>query len=58
MINNKLNKWIERAYNYCNLNSYDDDCIYKAIYKYKALRELNDNDIETIYNILRDRLGF
>lgn len=49
---------LERAYNYCNLNSLDDDCIYKAINKYKALRELSEDKQEEVYNYLVKRLGF
>lgn len=49
---------IDKAYNYCNLNSEDDDCIYKAINKYKALKDLTEDQQDKVYNILANRLGF
>lgn len=49
---------IERAYNYANLNSEDDDIIYKAIYKLKVLKHLDYNFIEAIYNYIADRMGY
>ena len=49
---------IEKAYNKANLNSEDDDCIYKAIYSYKILRELEQKEIDSIYEDISKRLGF
>lgn len=49
---------IERVYDYCNLNiGEDDDCIYKSIYKYKVLRELEQERIDEIYDEISSRLG-
>ena len=50
--------WIDKAYDYANLNSEDDDCIWKAIYKYKRLRELNEEQQQLVYDLLAERLGY
>lgn len=55
---NKVLKAIDKAYDYCNLNSQDDDCIWKSIYKYKALRELTEDQQEEVYDLISKRLGF
>lgn len=49
---------IERAYNFSNLNSEDDDCIDMAINKYKVLRELNKEQKEKVYEEIAKRIGF
>lgn len=49
---------IDKAYHYCNLNSEDDDCIYKSINRYKALRDLDNKQKDIIYEIIAKRLGF
>lgn len=55
---NKVLKAIDKAYDYCNLNSTDDDCIYKSINKYKALKELPSEKQDEVYEIIAKRLGF
>lgn len=50
--------WIDKAYDWANINSEDDDCIWKAINKYKRLRELNDEQQRLIYDLLAERLGY
>ena len=57
-MNNKISKAIEKAYNYCNTHSDNDDCIWMSIYRYKALRELSEENKEEIYDILSIRLGY
>lgn len=49
---------IEKAFNYANLNTEDDDIIYKAIYKYKILSSLDEKEIDEIYDYIAERLGF
>ena len=52
-----LSKAIEKAFDRCNLIG--DDCdISCVLYKYKAIRELPDNEIDKIYDDLAYRLGF
>lgn len=53
----KLEKAIERAFNKCNLIG--DDCdIYSVLYGYKAIRELPEAEIDSIYDYIVERLGF
>lgn len=52
-----IEKAIEKAFNKANLIGEDAD-LWGIIYGYKALRELSDEEQETIYNDLADRLGF
>jgi len=51
-INKKYDKWIQKAVDYANLNAEDDDIVYKAINKYKVLRELDDNKKDMVYNMI------
>ena len=50
----------QRAFDRCNLQNcyWGDIDIYKEMYKYKALRELPENEFEAVYNELAVRLGF
>lgn len=50
-------KAIERAFDRCNLIG-DEVDILKVIYQYKALRDLQDKEIDQIYEDIADRLGF
>ena len=52
-----LRKAIEKAFDRCNLIGEDCD-IYSVLYKYKAIRELPDDEISKIYDDLAFRLGF
>ena len=48
---------IEKAIDRCNLQG--DGCnIYAIMYSYKAIRELADDEIERIYDIIAGALGF
>ena len=53
----KLKKAIERAFDRCNLMGEDCD-IYSVLYSYKAIRELPENEIESIYDNFTKGLGF
>ena len=53
----KKEKAIERAFDTCNLIGENVD-ILQVIYRYKALRELPDAEIDQIYDEIADRLGF
>lgn len=53
----KLEKAIERAFDRCNLIGEDVD-IYKILYSYKTIRELDPDEIDKIYEDIADRLGF
>lgn len=55
--NPKLEKWVEKAFDKANLMGEDAD-IYEALYSYKAIRELDEEQIEALYDYLADRLGF
>lgn len=57
-LNKKYDRWIQKAIDYSNLNSDDCDIIYKAINKYKALRELTDNQKDEVYEIISNALGW
>ena len=48
---------IERAFDRCNLIGENVD-ILQVIYRYKALRDLPDEEIDQIYDDIADRLGF
>lgn len=48
---------IERAFNRCNLIGENVD-ILSILYKYKAIRDLPDDEIDQIYDDIADRLGF
>ncbi len=53
----KKEKAIERAFDTCNLIGENVD-ILQVIYRYKALRDLPDEEIDQIYDEIADRLGF
>lgn len=53
----KLEKAIERAFDRCNLIGENVD-IYKILYSYKAIRELDPEEIDKIYEDIADQLGF
>lgn len=53
----KLEKAIERAFFICNLDG--DECdIYSVLYRYKSIRELEPEQIDSIYDYIDERLGF
>ena len=55
----KLQQAIEKCFDRCNLDSNDESMdIYKHMYRYKAIRELPDDEFEKVYDELSDRLGF
>ena len=54
---NKIEKWIDRVFDNCNLIGYDVN-IYEEINRYKALRDLDEHDKDALYNQIADRLGF
>lgn len=53
----KLEQAIQRCFDRCNLEGENVD-IYKYMYQYKAIRELDDDDFEAVYDELAKRLGF
>lgn len=57
-MSSNINKWIDKAFDYANANSDDDDIIYKSIFKYKALRNLPEEDIDAIYSEIANRMGY
>lgn len=57
-LNKKYDKWVQKAIDYSNLNSDDCDIIYKAINKYKALRELPEAQKEEAYETISNALGW
>ena len=48
---------IERAFDACNLIGENVD-ILQVMYRYKALRELPEEEIDQIYDEIANRLGF
>lgn len=48
---------IAKAVDWANLNTDDDDCVWKAINKYKALRDLSEEQQATVYDLIVERLG-
>lgn len=56
--NKQILKAIQKAVDYCNLHSEDCDVIYKSIYRYKALRELSEDQQDEIYDIISVSLGY
>lgn len=50
-------KAIEKVFDRCNLIGEDVD-ILSIMYKYKAIRELPEEEIDRIYDEIADRLGF
>lgn len=54
-----LEKAIDRAFDTCNLSSDGDSLdIYAVMYRYKAIRELPDDEFEKVYEEISARLGF
>lgn len=52
-----LAKAIQRCIDRCNLIG--EGCgIYSIMYQYKAIRELSDDEIDTIYDEIAHTLGF
>ena len=50
-------KAIERVFDRCNLIGENVD-ILEIMYKYKAIRDLPEDEIDRIYDDIADRLGF
>lgn len=50
-------KAIERAIDSCNLIGEDCD-VYSVLYRYKAIRECPDEEIDKIYDLVTKSLGF
>lgn len=48
---------IERVFDRCNLIGEEVD-IYKEMIRYKALRDLPDDELDQIYDDIAHRLGF
>lgn len=53
----KLEKAIERAIDRCNLIGVSCD-VYSILYSYKAIRELPQNEVDKIYDMVVETLGF
>lgn len=53
----KLEKAIQKAFDRCNLIGEDVD-VYKVLYSYKAIRELDPDQIDKIYDEIVKDLGF
>lgn len=53
----KLEKAIDRAFDTCNIIG-DDVEIWAVMYRYKAIRDLPDDEAEKVYNEIAERLGF
>lgn len=58
IIPKKAARWLQAATDHANLNSDCDDCIWIAINKYKALRELDAQQKDFIYDSIASSLGF
>lgn len=55
----KLETAIQRCFDRCNLDPEGEGMdIYKYMYQYKAIRELDDDQFEQVYEELSERLGF
>ena len=52
-----LEKAIERAFERCNLIGENCD-IYNVLYKYKAISDLPEAEVDKIYDYIARRLGF
>lgn len=52
-----LKKAIERAFDKCNLIGEDVD-IYEILYSYKAIAELPDEEVDKIYDLIAEGIGF
>lgn len=54
-----LDKAIQKCFDRCNLDPDGESMdIYKHMYRYKAIRELPDEQFDEVYNELSRRLGF
>lgn len=53
-----LEKAKQRAFDSCNLEGGESVDIYKYLYRYKAIRDLPDEEIEKIYDEMAAGLGF
>ena len=53
----KLEKAIDRAFDTCNLSGENAD-VYAVMYRYKAIRELPEEQFEKVYEDICRRLGF
>lgn len=47
----------QKAFDRCNLIGEDCD-IYSVLYRYKAIRDLPDEQIDQIYDEIAENLGF
>lgn len=47
----------QKAFDRCNLIGEDCD-IYSVLYRYKAIRDLPDEQIDEIYDEMAENLGF
>lgn len=47
----------QKAFDRCNLIGEECD-IYAVLYRYKAIRELPDEQIDKIYDEIAEKLGF
>ena len=53
----KLETAIDRAIDICNLQG--DNCdIYNVMYRYKAIKELRNDEFEKVYDTIARALGF
>ena len=55
--NQKLYAAVNRAFDRVNLEGEDSD-IYNHMYRYKAIRELSDEQQDLVYEYIRERAGF
>ena len=54
-----LEKAIQKCFDRCNLDPDGESMdIYKHMYRYKAIRELPDEEFDKVYDELSRRLGF
>ena len=54
-----LEKAIDRCFDCCNVEPDEESMdIYKHMYRYKAIRELPDDEFEKVYDELSKRIGF
>lgn len=58
VIPRKAMNFYDKIYDYANLNSESDDCIWDAINKYKATRELTAEQRLFLYDIVASRMGW
>lgn len=52
-----LEKAIRKCIDKCNLEGENTD-IYRNMYRYKAIRELPDDEFEKVYDQIAEALGF